>query len=138
MDEVSTANEPAASNSFFDRPGVKVVSLPIGQGVPFGIESVSNPELGIGGAYGTWGACLDNASLPDEIEHRLGLPLGDSLLNLSELGFLCRHHVPDLTPDEHIELEIEVGARFLRAAAQASGWDAAEVDAVLVLSLIHI
>lgn len=128
----SASTESASTTAFFDRPGVQVESLPIGQGVPLGIESVSNTDLGLGGAYGTWGACFDNASLPDVIENRLGLPLGDGVLNLSELGFVCRHHVPDLTEEQHIELEVEVGARFLREAARASGWDPSEVDAVLI------
>jgi 3-oxoacyl-[acyl-carrier-protein] synthase III len=132
MDQLSTAKEPEASASFFQRPGVQVESVPVGNGVPLGIESVSNAEVGIGGAYGTWGECFDNASLPAAIEERLGLPLGNGVLNLSELGFLCRHHVPDLTEAEHVELEVQAGARFLREAAQASGWNPADVDAVLI------
>jgi 3-oxoacyl-[acyl-carrier-protein] synthase III len=48
------------------------------------------------------------------------------------LGFVCRHHVPKLSDEEHIELEVQVGARFLVEAARASGWEPSEVQAVLV------
>ena len=81
-------NQPAPAGPFFARPGVRVESIPIGPGVPIGIERVSNPEIGIGGAYGAWGACCDNASLPALVEDQLGYSLGDDgALNLSELGF---------------------------------------------------
>ena len=104
--------EPA--HSFFERPGVRVESIPIGPGVLLGIERVSNPAVGIAGAYGTWGDCYDNATLPALVENQLGYALGDDgILNLSELGFLSRHHVPRLSPEEHLELEVEVGTRFL-------------------------
>jgi len=134
MSEINApADQPVPASSFFERPGVHVESIPIGPGVPLGIERVSNPEVGIGGAYGTWGACYDNAALPALLESQLGCPLGDdAIMNLSELGFLSRHHVPRLTDEEHVELEVEVGARFLREAAAASGWEPAEVDAVLI------
>jgi 3-oxoacyl-[acyl-carrier-protein] synthase III len=119
--------------SFFDRPQVRLERIPIGPGVPLGIEQTNNPTVGIGGAYGTWGQPCDNAALPAALERLLGQPLTEAeRLNLSELGFLRRHHVPQLTPQEHVDLEVAVGARFLQAAAQASGWQPADVDAVLI------
>ena len=119
--------------SFFDKPNVKVEMLPYGEGVPIGIEQVSNPQVGIGGAYGTWGQSFDNQELPRLIEQRLGSPLDQSMrLNLAELGFNRRHHVPPLSPDQHYELEVEVGARFLQAAADANGWATGDVDAVVL------
>ena len=126
-------NQPAPTGPFFARPGVRVESIPIGPGVPIGIERVSNPEIGIGGAYGAWGACCDNASLPALVEDQLGYSLGDDgALNLSELGFNWRHILPALSAEEHDALEVEVGARFLREATAASGWEPSEVDAVLI------
>ena len=117
-------NQPEQAGPFFARPGVRVESIPIGPGVPIGIERMSNPDIGIGGAYGTWGACCYNASLPALVEDHLGDSLGDDgVLNLSELGFMWRHHVPDLSVEDHVALEVEVGARFLREAAAASGWE---------------
>lgn len=119
--------------SFFDRPGVRVEQIPVRDGVPLGIETVSNPNLGIGGAYGTWGDSYDNQALPGLIESRLGEPLQpQEIMNLSELGFTGRHHLCQLTPEEHLELEVEVGARYLKAAAEASGWNTSEVSAVLI------
>jgi 3-oxoacyl-[acyl-carrier-protein] synthase III len=53
-------------------------------------------------------------------------------MNLADLGFIHRHHLMNLSPAEHLELEIEVGARFLKAAAKACSWDISEVDAVLL------
>ena len=35
--------------SFFDRPNVEKGVIQVGQGIPFGIESVNNPAVGIGG-----------------------------------------------------------------------------------------
>jgi 3-oxoacyl-[acyl-carrier-protein] synthase III len=119
--------------SFFERPEVKIKRIPIRDGIPLGIVQVSNSKVGVGGAYGSWGESYDNVSLPRMIESRLGQPLADQeKMNLSELGFLHRHHLPDLQPDEHLELEIEVGAAFLEAAARANGWDPSEVDGVLI------
>jgi len=34
--------------SFFERPGVQQVMLPVGPGIPLGMESISCAELGIG------------------------------------------------------------------------------------------
>jgi 3-oxoacyl-[acyl-carrier-protein] synthase III len=119
--------------SFFKRPQVKRETIPVAEGIPFGVERVSNPELGIGGAYGTWGDSYDNLSLPELVAYRMGAPLNDGeMMNLSELGFVSRHHVKDLSDAEHLELEIEVGSRLLREAALATGWTPADVQAVLI------
>jgi 3-oxoacyl-[acyl-carrier-protein] synthase III len=120
--------------SFFDRPNVETDVIPVGQDIPFGIERVTNPSVGIGGVYGTWGASYDNESLPGFLEQRLGRPLSpNEKLNLSELGFRNRHHVPlDLTHEQHNELEIEVGRRFLTEAMKACNWQPSEVEAVLI------
>jgi 3-oxoacyl-[acyl-carrier-protein] synthase III len=122
------------SVSFFDRPNVEKTKINVGQGIPFGMESVSNPAVGIGGAYGAWGHSYDNETLPAFLEQRLGHPLPDrEKLNLSELGFLNRHHLPlDLTQEEHIRLEVEVGQHFLSQAIQACNWQPSDVDAVLI------
>lgn len=120
--------------SFFDRPNVEKEVIQVGQGIPFGLERVSNPAVGIGGVYGTWGASYDNETLPSFLEQRLGHPLQpNEKLNLSELGFTSRHHVPlDLTREQHTQLEVEVGARFLREAIKACNWQPHEVEAVLI------
>ena len=120
--------------SFFDRPNVEKDVIQVGQGIPFGIERVSNPAVGIGGVYGTWGDSYDNESLPSFLEQRLGRPLSpNEKLNLTELGFLNRHHLPlNLTPEEHRELEIEIGTRFLKEAMKACNWQPSEVEAVLI------
>ncbi len=122
------------SVSFFDRPNVEKAVINVGQGIPFGLESVSNPAVGIGGVYGTWGESYDNETLPAFLEQRLGHPLPDKeKLNLSELGFLNRHHLPlNLTQEEHIRLEVEVGKRFLSEAIRACNWQPSEVEAVLI------
>jgi 3-oxoacyl-[acyl-carrier-protein] synthase III len=54
------------------------------------------------------------------------------MMNLSELGFVSRHHIRDLSDAEHLELELEVGARLLREAALATGWKPKDVEAVLI------
>jgi 3-oxoacyl-[acyl-carrier-protein] synthase III len=122
------------STSFYDRPGVEKTIIPIGNGIPFGMESVSNTNVGIGGVYGTWGDSYDNDTLHFFLEQRLGHPLPPKeKLNLSELGFLNRQHIPlTLTQEEHIQLEIEVGARFLREAMKACNWQPSEVEGVLI------
>ena len=60
------------STSFYDRPGVEKSVIPIGNGIPFGMESVSNLNVGIGGVYGTWGDSYDNDTLHFFLEQRLG------------------------------------------------------------------
>lgn len=120
--------------SFFERPNVEKGMIDIGQGIPFGIECVSNPAVGIAGVYGTWGQSYDNDSLPAFLEQRLGHPIpANEKLNLSELGFRNRHHLPlNLTREQHADLEIEIGTRFLREAIKACSWQPAEVEAVLI------
>lgn len=132
-----TANSRPENASFFDRPRVMVDRIQIDggnpEGIPIGIEQVYSPEIGLGGAYGSWGESYDNEALPALVEERMGEKLnpGD-ILNLSELGFLRRHHIRNLTPAQHLQVEIEVGKRFLRAAASASGWKPEEVEAVVI------
>ena len=134
MSEIETTQDQSTgSTSFFEEPRVRVEEIPVGPGVPFGIERVSNPQVGIAGVYGAWGASYDNAHLPALVEDRLGFALGaENTLNLSELGFLSRHHVPRMTDEEHIKLEVNVGARLLAEAAEVNGWDPAEIEAVLL------
>ena len=119
--------------SFFKRPQVQNGIINVANGIPFGVERVSNDEVGIGGAYGTWGDSYDNQTLPNLVAYRMGSPLdGDDIMNLSELGFVSRHHIKDLSDEEHLELEIEVGSRLLREAALANGWNPQDVQAVLI------
>ena len=122
------------TESFFDRPGVEKGMIDVADGIPFGMERVSNPSVGIGGVYGAWGKSYDNEHLPAFLETRLGHPLQPSeKLNLSELGFRNRHHIPlTLTKDEHTRLEVEVGTRFLTGAIKACNWQASDVEAVLI------
>jgi 3-oxoacyl-[acyl-carrier-protein] synthase III len=127
------ADSTPTATSFFEQPRVERAVIPIGQGIPIGLESVSSPELGIGGVYGTWGHGYDNLALRSFIEKRLGEAMkDDEVLNLAELGFVSRHHLPDLSDADHLELELEVGARLLRAAARSSGWNPTEVEGVLI------
>ena len=121
------------TNSFFERLNVINETIQIGTGIPFAFESVTNSTLGVGGVYGTWGDSYDNARLRDLVSYRRGEYLQDEdVMNLSELGFLSRHHIPDLSDADHLELEVQVGARMLREAAKANQWDPADVDAVLI------
>jgi 3-oxoacyl-[acyl-carrier-protein] synthase III len=131
---MTTENPTPQSMSFYDRPGVEKETLPIAGGIPFGLERVSNPSVGIGGVYGTWGDSYDNDTLPQFLEQRLGHPLPSTeRLNLSELGFLNRQHVPqNLTQEQHTQLEVEVGGRFLTEAIKACNWEPSEVEAVLI------
>lgn len=122
------------TESFFDRPGVETGLIDVAEGIPFGIERVTNPAVGIGGVYGTWGKSYNNEHLPEFLEARLGHPLpANETLNLSELGFRNRHHVPlSLTPEEHVRLEVAIGAKFLGEAIKACSWEPSEVEAVLI------
>jgi 3-oxoacyl-[acyl-carrier-protein] synthase III len=118
---------------FFNQSGVELIEIPVGEGVPLGIQQVTNPQIGIGGAYGTWGEGYDNQALPALIEHRLGAPLQEQdRITLSPLGFDYRHHIAELSPQEHLEVELAVGEYFLRQAAQACGWEPGEVEGVLI------
>jgi 3-oxoacyl-[acyl-carrier-protein] synthase III len=126
-------NEKITGASFFERPNVQTDTIPVADGVPFGMETVTNSALGIGGAYAAWGKDYNNQELPEFVGHRLGEPLAESdVMNLSELGFDSRHHIPDLNDADNLELELEVGARLLKQAAKASGWDPSEVQGVLI------
>ncbi len=129
--DTESNNKPA---SFYDRSGIEKGIIPVAGGIPFGFERVTNSSVGIGGVYGTWGDSYDNETLPAFLEKRLGYPLPpNEKLNLSELGFVNRQHVPlNLTAEEHMRLEIEVGARFLVEAMKACDWNPSEVDAVLI------
>lgn len=119
--------------SFFKRPQVQKEIISVSSGIPLGIERVYNSKIGIGGAYGAWGKSYDNASLPALVAIRMGSPLSaDDRMNLSELGFVSRHHIQNLTGAEHLELELEVGSKLLRAAARANQWKSDEVQAVLI------
>ena len=127
------AETETKSVSFFDRPGVEKGVIQVGRGIPFGLERVTNSSVGIGGVYGTWGESYDNVSLPAFLETRLGHPLHDNeKLNLSELGFLCRHHIPLLSLEDHTQVEVEIGSRFLREAIRACNWQASDIEAVLI------
>ncbi len=127
--------DPDASTpgSFFDEKGVEKQIIEVGGvDVPFGIAQVSNPQVGIGGAYGTWGESYPNDRLPVALERR-GIPLGENdKMELEDLGFVNRHRSPDLADKDQAELEIEVGSRLLRRAAAANGWQPSEVNAVLL------
>ncbi|HEY9152637.1 MAG TPA: 3-oxoacyl-[acyl-carrier-protein] synthase III C-terminal domain-containing protein, partial [Anaerolineales bacterium] len=121
------------AESFYERPNVKMDTIQIGGGIPFGIEQVSNKGLGIGGAYGSWGKSYSNANLSEFVESRMGHPLGENdHLELGDLGFVSRQHVPELTQEENHQLELEVGARLIKDAAQSNGWKPSEVEGLLV------
>jgi 3-oxoacyl-[acyl-carrier-protein] synthase III len=132
----NTMKKPLDSNthtSFYDRPQVSVDSIPIADGIPFGIERVTNTAVGIGGAYGTWGESYANADMPRLFYQAIGEPLVDGdRVDLSSLGFDHRQHIPKLSDLENIELEVQVGARLLHEAANACGWQPEEVQAVLI------
>lgn len=121
------------SHSFFEKPNVKKEMIKIGDGIPFGFERVTNSALGIGGAYGTWGEDYDNIRVREFASFRMdGLLKDEDMMNLSDLGFLSRHHIFDLSDADHLELEIQVGARILKEAALANSWQPADVQAVLI------
>lgn len=119
--------------SFYERPNVVSAILPIGEGIPMGIEKAYNADLGIGGAYGSWGKSYSNAQLTPFVGERMGAALNESeILNLSELGFNSRQHIPLLDSKEHLALELEVGSRLLKEAMKAMNWDASEIGGVLI------
>lgn len=121
------------STSFFDEAGVEKDMIHVGSGVPFGVKRVTNEQVGIGGAYGTWGESYDNQAMPAFLEKHLGEPIPENeKLNLAELGFRSRHHIAPLSEEDNVAVEVEVGARVLREAARACGWNPPEVDAVLI------
>jgi len=118
---------------FYEQPQVKVEMIPVGGGVQIGIEQVFHSGIGIGGAYGTWGLGYDNKALSSIMKEHFGEAFSDEdSMDLSKLGFVSRHHAPDLSLEEQIDLEVQVGARFLREAAAANGWQPEEVEGVLI------
>lgn len=126
-------NKNITGTSFFDRPNVRKETIQIAGGIPFGIESVNNSDLGIGGAYCAWGKSFDNDQLPAFVGMRMQEDFTkEESMNLSELGFVSRHHIPDLSDSEHIELELEVGTRLLTEAMKTNHWKADEVEGVLI------
>jgi len=126
-------HSPEAVVSFYEQPQVKVETIPVGEGVLVGTERVFHPEIGIGGAYGTWGLGYDNEALDGVLRTHFGEAFSDEdRMDLSQLGFVSRHHAPELTPEEHLELEVAVGAHFLREAAAANGWKPEEVEGVMI------
>jgi 3-oxoacyl-[acyl-carrier-protein] synthase III len=129
---MNESTEPTKTPSFFERPGVDVSTIEVGPGVPLGVERVSNPGVGLGGAYGTWGACCDNNALRATVEGILGHSLESGPLNVGDFGFYYRHHVPKLSASEHEEVELQAGTRFVTEACHASGWEPGELDAVLI------
>ena len=119
--------------SFFNQPAVEKGVIQVEKGVPFGLTRVSNKALGIGGVYGTWGESYDNSSLPNLLESRMGKPLPpEERLNLAELGFVKRHHISLLDHKQNTQVEIEVGALFLREAIRACGWNPEEIEGLLI------
>ncbi|MGA7193642.1 MAG: 3-oxoacyl-[acyl-carrier-protein] synthase III C-terminal domain-containing protein [Anaerolineales bacterium] len=132
-EDTNSENKSQEVSSFYERPNVKRDTIQIGDGIPFGIEQVSNKELAIGGAYGSWGKSYSNANLPEFVASRMGHELkeGDQL-ELGDLGFMSRQHVPVLTQEENHQLELEVGTRLIKEAAQSNGWETSEVQGLLV------
>lgn len=120
--------------SFYEEDGVQKETIHVGaHEVPFGFRPVTNAAVGVGGVYGTWGESFDNSRIPAVIESRLGQPVAASeLMELEQLGFVNRQATPDLSAEEDVELEVEVGSRLLKMAAEASGWEPAQVDGVLI------
>jgi hypothetical protein len=69
-----TGNEKDTT-SFFQEEGVETQEIRLHDAaVPLGLKDVSNPSVGIGGAYGTWGESTDNNRLPDLLQRQLGRP----------------------------------------------------------------
>jgi 3-oxoacyl-[acyl-carrier-protein] synthase III len=133
IDQSTNENSTEEIHSFFEQPQVRLLEIPVARGVPLGVQTVSNERIGIGGAYGTWGHPYDNLTLPEMVEKRTGTALSNGeRMDLEPLGFVARHHQPDLSVEESVELEVEIGAQFLRAAAGACGWSPEEVDGVLI------
>ncbi|MEI6289737.1 MAG: 3-oxoacyl-[acyl-carrier-protein] synthase III C-terminal domain-containing protein [Chloroflexota bacterium] len=126
-------NNNIIGTSFFNRPNVRVDNINVAGGIPFGIESVTNSSINIGGAYCAWGKSFDNDQLPAFVGMRMHEEFSkEESMNLSELGFVSRHHIPDLSDDEHLELELEVGTRLLKEAIIANHWAADEIEGVLI------
>jgi len=119
--------------SFFDRPEVKKEIIPVGEGISFGFEGIYESKTGIGGVYGSWGKSYDNESLIPLIESWVERSLQeDERMNLDDLGFVSRHHLPTLSDTDHLTLEVEVGARILKEAIKINGWKPSEIEGVLL------
>jgi 3-oxoacyl-[acyl-carrier-protein] synthase III len=132
-DETKSGSPSEMGSSFFDRPNVSHETIQVAGGIPLGIESVYSSKLGFGGAYGSWGASYDNITLTTLIEERLGGPMLDGeKMNLADLGFLSRHHIPVLNNTDHLELELQVGTRLLEQAIKANKWLPEDVEGVLL------
>jgi len=124
---------PEAVIPFYEQSLVETDYIPVGEGVQLGLRREFHAGIGIGGAYGTWGKDYNNQALVPFVENHLGEPLdGLDRMNLSPLGFAHRHHVGHLSEKEQLDLEIKVGTRFLKEAAQACGWDPEEVEGVMI------
>jgi 3-oxoacyl-[acyl-carrier-protein] synthase III len=133
MKDNPSMNGEGKSVPFFDQEHVQVETIPVGKGIPLGMERISHSEIGIGGVYGTWGERYDSANVRELVEQRFGKSLKkEEILDLTPLGFDERHIVADMTDEEHLEVEVAVGAKFLREAAHASGWEPEEVEGVLI------
>jgi len=131
--EIFPESPTELGSSFFDRPDVKKETIPVGEGIPLGLESVSDSRFGIGGVYGSWGKSFNNESLIDFIESRLDKSVQeDEKMNLADLGFVSRHHIPLLNDADHLKLEIEVGTRILKEAIKSNGWEPSEIEGVLL------
>ena len=118
--ENSTEQDPISNTnaSFYARPHVHIERIPVGSGVPIGIECVTKSAVGIRGAYGTWGDSYNNEDLPRLFEQVMGESLAnDEKFNLAELGFLYRQHITALSDAENLELEVRARAHFLSQAA---------------------
>jgi hypothetical protein len=93
--------------SFFSEDGVETHEIHLHETtVPFGLMSVSNPKVGIGGAYGTWGESCDNKSLPGLINNQLGQPLRIRISWAGSTEFRQPSPTPALSRDDDIELEL--------------------------------
>lgn len=118
---------------FFDQPGVIQDEIPVGPGIPLGVQQVFNPQVGLGGAFGTWGECYDNEALLELVERRLNGPVPPGeVIDPASLGFYYRHHIRTLSPQENLEVEFAVGESMLRNAAEACGWEMDEIAGVMI------
>ena len=127
------SSETEKDNSFFERPTVNIETIAVGDGIPLGLEGIYDSRSGIGGVYGSWGKSFNNKGLIDLIENWLGKSVQpEEKMNLSELGFTNRHHIPILNESDHLQLELEVGARVLIEAIKNVGWKPSEIAGVLL------
>lgn len=121
------------THSFFNREKVVISDIKINGGIPMGIETVQNKSLGVNGAYAAWGDSFSNEQLPALVSDRLHAQLpAEDVMNLDELGFLSRHHIPRLSAEENQAVEVEVGTRLIEAAVAANGWKPEEVDGLFI------